>query len=93
MKCTACGSTNLVEGTIGGYDTADIPFRPRDTALLKRMFGTGTRPIRAYGCIRCHHLQLAVEFSEEDLRRYQEFEGQQPSLLERLGAEPSELKE
>lgn len=93
MKCTACGSTNLVEGTIGGYDTTDIPFRPRDTPLLKRMLGTGTRPIRAYGCVRCHHLQLAVGFSEEDSRRYQEFEGQQPSILERLGTEPPESEE
>ena len=93
MKCTVCGSTNLVEGTIGGYDTADIPFRPRDTPLLKRMLGTGARPVRAYGCIRCHHLQLAVEFSEEDLRRYQEFEGQQPSVLERLEAEPPGSRE
>lgn len=93
MKCTVCGSTNLVEGTIVGYDTADVSFRPRDTSLLKRMFGTGTRRVRAYGCIRCHHLQLAVEFSEEDLRRYQEFEGQQPSILERLEAERPETGE
>ncbi len=93
MKCTVCGSTNLVEGSIDAYDTADIKFTPRDTPLLKRMFGSGTRPIRAYGCIRCHHLQLAVEFSEEDLRRYQEFEGQQPSILERLGIELPESRE
>ena len=93
MKCTVCGSTNLVEGTIGGYDTADIPFRPGDTPSLKRMFGTGTRPIRAYGCIRCRHLHLTVEFSEEDLRRYQEFEGEQPGILERLGTETPESKE
>jgi len=57
------------------------------------MFGTGTRPVRAYGCLRCQHLQLAVEFSEEDLRRYQQFEGQQPGILERLETEPPELKE
>ena len=93
MKCTACGSTNLAEGTLGGYDTANIPFRPSETPVLKRMFGTGTRPVRAYGCLRCQHLQLAVEFSEEDLRRYQQFEGQQPSILERLETEPPELKE
>ena len=93
MKCTVCGSTNLVEGTIGWYETGDVPFRPRDTPLLPKMFGKGTKPIRAYGCIRCHHLQLTVEFSEEDLRRYQEFEGQQPSILERLEAEPPDSSE
>jgi hypothetical protein len=48
------------------------------------MLGMGSKPVHAYGCARCGHLQLAVEFGEEDTRRLLEFEGQQPSVLERL---------
>jgi hypothetical protein len=51
---------------------------------MKTMFGVGSKPVRAYGCVHCGHLQLAVEFGEEDTRRFLEFEGQQPSVLERL---------
>ena len=40
----------------------------------------GTREVRAYGCIRCQNLQLAVDFSESDLERYQQFEGERPIL-------------
>jgi hypothetical protein len=57
------------------------------------MFGVGTREVRAYGCIRCQHLQLAVSFSDEDLQRYQQFEGEQPGVLERINAEPREPRE
>lgn len=54
------------------------------------MFGVGMRGVRAYGCIHCQHLQLAVEFTEEDSQRYQQFEGQQPSVLERINSEPEQ---
>jgi hypothetical protein len=85
MKCVACGSTALVEGTL-----IDTPsgFKPKQLSNLKSMFGVGTREVRAYGCIHCQHLQLAVSFSEEDLLRYQQFEGQQPGVLERINSEP-----
>jgi hypothetical protein len=56
------------------------------------MFGVGTREVRTYGCINCQHLQLAVSFSEEDLQRYQQFEGEQPSVLERINPGPKELE-
>ncbi len=56
------------------------------------MFGIGTRGVRAYGCINCQHLQLAVEFSDEDLQSYQQFEGEQPSVLERINPEPKKLE-
>ena len=55
------------------------------------MFGVGTRKIRAYGCVHCQHLQLAVDFSEKDLVRYQQFEGEQPGVLERINSEPGTL--
>jgi hypothetical protein len=38
-------------------------------------------------------LQLAVEFNEKDLERYQQFEGEQPGVLERINSEPKELDE
>ena len=89
MKCVACGSEGLVEGTVGaGQGTDDIVFRPAGGSFLKTVFGLGSRPVRAYGCARCGHLQLGVRFTEEDLQRFLEFGGRQPGVLERLGEEP-----
>ena len=89
MKCVACGSTALVEGTLidnsGGGTSI---FKPKELSIWKSMFGVGTREVRAYGCIHCQHLQLAISFSEEDLQRYQQFEGEQPGVLERINSEP-----
>ena len=87
MKCVACGSTALVEGTIIDNSSG---FKPNDASIWKSMLGVGTREIRAYGCIHCQHLQLAISFSEEDLQRYQQFEGEQPGVLERINSEPKE---
>jgi hypothetical protein len=88
MKCLACGAENMVEGDLmessGG---GPIFFKFADTPLLKSIFGMGTRPIRAHGCAHCGHLQLSVRFSNEDLERRQRFEGEQPSVLERLEGE------
>ena len=93
MKCVACGSAALVEGTLmdnsGGGTSM---FKPKELSNWKSMFGVGTREVRAYGCIRCQHLQLGVSFSEEDLQRYQQFEGEQPGVLERINSEPKELE-
>lgn len=93
MKCMACGSTALVEGTVVDGHGTNIFFRPGDVPLLKGIFGIGNRSLRAYGCIHCQHLQLAVEFDESDRERYQQFEGEQPSVLERINSEPEELEE
>ena len=85
MKCVACGSESLAEGVLAsGSGTDDTRFRPADSSYLRRFLGLGSKPVRAYGCVRCGHLQLAVEFDEKDLRRFLEFEGRQPSVLERL---------
>jgi hypothetical protein len=44
MKCVACGSTALVEGTLidnsGGGTTI---FMPKELSIWKTMFGVGTR--------------------------------------------------
>jgi hypothetical protein len=90
MKCVACGSTALVEGTLIDNSSG---FMPKEVSNLKSMFGVGAREVRAYGCIHCQHLQLAVNFSKEDLQRYQQFEGKQPGVLERINLEPRELEE
>ncbi|HEX5888581.1 MAG TPA: hypothetical protein VFY61_07750 [Pyrinomonadaceae bacterium] len=85
MKCVACGSTALVEGTLMDISSG---FKPKEYSDLKSMLGIGTREVRAYGCIHCQHLQLAVSFTEKDLQRYQQFEGEQPGVLERINSEP-----
>ena len=93
MKCVACGSVVLVEGTLVDSNGGPPVFKPAEVPIWKSMFGVGTKNIRAYGCIRCHHLQLAVDFSEGDLQRYQQFEGEQPGVLERINSERKELEE
>lgn len=94
MKCIACGSAALVKGTLmensGGGTTV---FKLEEVSIWKSMFGVGTREIRAYGCVHCHHLQLAVDFTEKDLERYQQFEGEQPGVLERINSEPKKLEQ
>jgi hypothetical protein len=35
-------------------------------------------------------LQLAVDFNESDLERYQRFDGEQPGVLERISSEPKD---
>jgi hypothetical protein len=93
MKCVACGSTSLVEGAlIDSSGSTTARFKPEDVSTWKSMFGLGVRGVRAYGCVHCHHLQLAVDFGEDDSQRYQQFEGEQPSILERLNSEPDEIE-
>ena len=94
MKCIACASTALVEGSL--MDTASgggIGFQLADGSALKKMFGMGSRSVRAYGCIHCRNLQFTVEFNEGDRQRYQEFEGQQPGVLERINSELRERED
>lgn len=73
MKCMACGSTALIEGTIRDSNTSVIRFYPSDVLTLRTIFGfaVGGREVRAYGCMHCRTLQLAVAFTESDLERYQ----------------------
>jgi hypothetical protein len=88
MNCLACGSEALIGGTIlDGSSGGTSVFRLDEVPIWKSMFGVGTRSIRAYGCMHCQHLQLAVDFSEKDRLRFQQFEGEQPGILERLASE------
>ena len=88
MKCLACGSESLVAGTLLDSNGSKPTFKLDDAFTWKSMLGIGTRSIRAYGCLHCQHLQLAVDFTEKDLRRYQQFDGEQPGVLERINSEP-----
>lgn len=94
MKCVACGSAALVKGTLmensGGGTTI---FKPEEVSIWKSMFGFGTRSVHAYGCLHCKHLQLAVDFSEEDLQHYQQLESEQPGVLEQTNPGPKKSEE
>ena len=85
MKCVSCGATNLVEGAVPLTPKDDLKFNPVGRSLRDRVFMAG-RKVRAYACLHCNHLQFAVDFEAGDLERYQEFEGKQPTVLERLDA-------
>ena len=93
MKCVACGSVVVVEGTLLDSNGSPIYFKSAEVSTLKSMFGVGARSVRVYGCLHCRHLQHAVDFSEKDLQRYQQFEGEQPGVLERINSEPKKLEE
>lgn len=85
MKCVSCGSTNLVEGTLPLTPKDDLKFKPGGRSFRDRAFGNRGRDVRAYGCVDCGHLQLAVAFDPAEAESYKSFEGQQPSVIERLG--------
>ena len=88
MKCNACGSTNLIEGEILSDEGGKVKtFIPKDKSYFKRLFGIGGSKISTYACMHCNNLQFMVNFSEEERSRYVKFEGQQPSLLERIKEE------
>ena len=57
--------------------------RPGSSVSLASVIGVLVR----MDALHCQHLQLAVEFSESDLERYQQFEGEQPNVLERINSE------
>ncbi len=77
-------SGSLVDISNGGGTGFEID----DVSIWKAMLGIGTRKkIRAYGCVHCQHLQLAVEFTEAEVQRYRQFEGEQPNVLERIHSE------
>jgi hypothetical protein len=87
MHCSACGCSSLVEGELTHSDGA-TKFTPTGDPKLKKALGLGGRTVRAYGCPRCGHLQFTIEFTEDDLKKYQSFEGeQQRSAVEQSGNE------
>ncbi len=92
MKCTACGSSSLVPGTIIDTNGSTAGFFPSDLPAFKRMFGIGSKAVKAHACVHCHNLQFTVDFTERDFERYQQFEGEQPGVLERINSDPKKLE-
>lgn len=85
MECVRCGATTVVEGSLmetsGG---GGVAFLIKTTSYLKSIFGRGSRKVSAQACLHCSHLELTVEFTDKDRKRYQEFDGPQPDILERI---------
>ena len=76
-----------------GSDGSTLGFYASELPALKRIFGFGSRSIQAYGCVHCRNLQFTVDFSERDFERYQQFEGEQPDVLERINSDPKKLED
>jgi hypothetical protein len=75
----------MVEGSLmetAGGGTVSFLFAGK--SYLKRIFGGGNRKIKAYACLHCSHLELMVEFTDKDRQRYQDFDGPQPGVLDRI---------
>lgn len=84
MECVRCGVTAVVEGSLMDTGGGGVAFFFKDKSFLKQVFGVGSRKIIAHACVHCSHLELTIEFTEKDRKRYQEFDGPQPDLLERI---------
>lgn len=91
MNCLPCGSSALVTGTVLDTNGGTIGFKLDDVSIWKSMFGVGIRKVRANGCVHCGHMQLAVDFSENDVKRYQQFEGEQPGVLDPINSDTEKL--
>ena len=88
MECVRCGSTAMLEGSLmEGSSGGEVCFCASEISYMKRMFSIGNRKIKAYACLHCSHLELMVELTDRDRKKYQEFDGPQPGVLDRI-AEP-----
>lgn len=85
MECIRCGATAVIDGSLQEMSSgANVAFLSADTSYLKSIFGGGSRKISAHACLHCSHLELTVEFTEKDRKKYQEFDGPQPGVIERI---------
>jgi len=85
IECVRCGATAIIEGSLTESSAGgDVYFWPNDKSYMKRIFSFGNRKIKAYACLHCSHLELMVEFTDQDRKRYQEFDGPQPGVLDRI---------
>ena len=75
----------MIEGSLmETTGSGGVAFFAKSTSFLKQIFGSSSRKISAYACVHCSHLELIVEFTEKDRKQYQEFDGPQPGVLERI---------
>jgi hypothetical protein len=77
----------MIRGELKDTNSGGVGFSASHMPAFKRALGIGMRKVEAYACAHCRHLQLAVDFREEDLARYQSFEGRQPGVVERLAGD------
>ncbi len=85
MECVRCGATAMLEGLLtDGSSGGDTLFCSNEVSYMKRIFSIGNRKVRAYACLHCSHLELMVEFTDKDRKKYQDFEGPQPGVLDRI---------
>jgi hypothetical protein len=85
MECVRCKATAVIEGALmEGSSGGDVYFCSNEVSSIKRLFSVGNRKIKAYACLHCSHLELMVEFTDGDRKKYQDFEGPQPDVLDRI---------
>jgi hypothetical protein len=80
----------MVEGSL--MDTGGgggVAFVFSAISRWKSIFGGGNRTIKVFSCLHCSHLELMVEFTDKDRKKYQEFDGPQPGVLDRI-SEPDQ---
>jgi hypothetical protein len=82
MKCLACQSTNLVEGTVGGAEGAPIYFQIANDSAIKRLFGAGYRKLTGWACVHCGAVQLQVQLTDKDRKAFGRFDGPQVSVVD-----------
>lgn len=88
MECVRCGAMAMIDGSLmEGSGGGDVYFRSNAVSFMKRMFSVDNRKIKAYACLHCSHLELMVEFTDKDRKKYQEFDGPQPGVLDRISNE------
>jgi hypothetical protein len=85
MECVRCGATAIIEGSLKETSSGgELVFLSSEISYLKQIFSIGSRKIKSYACLHCSHLELMVEFKDSDRKRYQEFDGPQPGVLDRI---------
>ena len=84
-ECVRCGAKAVIDGSL--MDTGGgggVAFLSSGRSFFKQIFGAGSRKILAYACLHCSHVELIVDFTDKDRRRYQQFDGPQPGVIERI---------
>jgi hypothetical protein len=86
MKCSLCGSVNLVEGALVGGDEQATRFVFAERSLWKKVLGVGGRKVAAFACMHCGGVHQVVKFTDGDREQFAEFEGPQPSVVDEVKA-------
>jgi len=87
VRCIACGSENLAEGSLIGGDGQPVNFVLNDRGFWRKILGIGSRSLTLLACLHCGHLQPHVQFTDEDRERLATFDGPQESIVE-INPEP-----